>query len=280
LVSGASSGIGKALVDVLVDRGETVIATVRKDSDRQLLNGRRPSVVVVQVDLTDPSAAVEAVVRAAIAQIGGLDVLVNNAGYGLVGAVEESSEVEARHQLETNFWGPWKLIRAALPALRASDCARVLNISSMAGFTGVPAMALYNASKFALEGLSHALRLELADHAIGVTIVEPGAFRTAWAGGGLRTSATALPEYEGSTAAKMRRRVPSMDGRQAGDPVRAAQALVALAEAPDPPVRIPLGSDAVSALRGHLRATAAAVDVWEELAISTDFPTDDVLGAG
>ena len=272
LVSGASSGLGRALAELLVERGERVIGTVRSDADRVRLESLGPLARALALDVTDPAAEVEQAVRAAIAAAGGLDVLVNNAGYGLVGAVEESSEEEARHQLETNFWGAWKLTRAALPALRNSGRGRILNISSVAGFRGIPAMGLYSASKFALEGLSHALRLEVAAFGIAVTIVEPGGFRTDWAGSGLRTSGLALPDYAGSVTEAMRSGVPSSDGTQPGDPGRAAQALVALADAPKPPLRIPLGTDAAAMLRSQLRATTAELDEWAALAESTDFP--------
>ena len=271
LVSGASSGLGRALAELLVERGERVIGTVRSDADRDRLESLGPLARALALDVTDPAPAVEQAVRAAIAAAGGLDVLVNNAGYGLVGAVEESSEEEARHQLETNFWGAWKLTRAALPALRTSGRGRILNISSVAGFRGIPAMGLYSASKFALEGLSHALRLEVAAFGIAVTIVEPGGFRTDWAGSGLRTSGLALPDYAGSVTEAMRSGVPSSDGTQPGDPRRAAQALVALADAPKPPLRIPLGTDAAAMLRSQLRATTAELDEWAALAASTDF---------
>lgn len=271
LVSGASSGLGWELAQLLVDRGDIVVGTVRKDSDAQRLLALGSSAHVVQVDLTDPTEKVVAAVRATLDRIGGLDVLVNNAGYGLVGAIEESSEEEARHQMETNFWGPWKLVRAALPALRQSSNARIINVSSTAGFYGVAAMGIYNASKFALEGMSHALRLELAGHGIAVTIVEPGAFRTDWAGGGLRFSEMSLPEYSASAAGKVRGGISHLDGRQAGDPRRAAEALVALAEAGDPPLRLPLGADAVSAMRKHLSRTSDELDAWSAVAESTCF---------
>lgn len=271
LVSGASSGIGRALVELLAERGDVVLGTVRRDTDRQRLEELGPHVQAVSIDLNEPSAVVETAVRDAIASVGGLDVLVNNAGYGLVGAIEETSEEEARHQMETNFWGAWKLVRAALPTLRASRQARILNVSSTAGFQGVPAMGIYNASKFALEGMSHALRLELAEHAIAVTIVEPGAFRTDWAGGGLRVSANALPEYAGSTAERMRTGVSSLDGRQAGDPRLAAAAMITIVETENPPLRLQLGPDAVATMRKHLSRTGADLDTWAALGEETVF---------
>lgn len=271
LVSGASSGLGWELAQLLVERGEVVIGTVRKDSDAQRLRALGPSAHVVQVDLTEPTEKVVAAVRAAIDEVGGLDVLINNAGYGLVGAIEESSEDEARHQMETNFWGPWKLVRAALPALRESNDARIINVSSTAGFHGVAAMGIYNASKFALEGMSHALGLELAEHGIGVTIVEPGAFRTDWAGGGLKFSESKLSEYTDSAAGMVRGGISHLDGRQSGDPRRGAAALIELARAAEPPLRLPLGADAVKTMRKHLSRTTRELDAWSDLSESTNF---------
>ena len=271
LVSGVSSGLGWELAQLLVERGEIVIGTVRNDSDAQRLLGLGPCAHVVQIDLTEPAEKVVAAVRARLDEVGGLDVLVNNAGYGLVGAIEESSEEEARHQMETNFWGPWKLVRAALPALRKSRNARIVNVSSTAGFHGVAAMGIYNASKFALEGMSHALSLELADHGIGVTIVEPGAFRTDWAGGGLRFSESQLSEYADSAASTVRGGISHLDGRQSGDPRRAAEALVQLSEATEPPLRLPLGGDAVATMRKHLSRTTRELDAWSAVAESTSF---------
>ncbi|QTI70916.1 SDR family NAD(P)-dependent oxidoreductase [Gordonia polyisoprenivorans] len=271
LVSGVSSGLGWELAQTLVEQGHVVIGTVRKDADADRLRTLGPNVHVVQIDLVEPENKVATAVRAAIDEVGGLDVLVNNAGYGLVGAIEESSEDEARHQMETNFWGPWKLIRAALPALRHSDDARILNVSSTAGFHGVPAMGIYNASKFALEGISAALNLELADHGIHVTIVEPGAFRTDWAGGGLKFSESQLSEYADSAAGKMRGGISHLDGRQDGDPRRGAQALVELASADKPPLRFPLGADAVLAWRKHLARTGRELDAWADRSERTSF---------
>lgn len=271
LVSGASSGLGWELARLLVERGEIAIGTVRKDHDAERLLALGPTAHAVRIDLTEPTENVVAAVRATLDQVGGLDVLVNNAGYGLVGAIEESSEEEARHQMETNFWGPWKLVRAALPALRMSSDPRIINVSSTAGFHGVAGMGIYNASKFALEGMSHALSLELADHGIGVTIVEPGAFRTDWAGGGLRFSETELSEYAGSIAASTRGGISHLDGHQVGDPRRAAEALLRLSEATEPPLRLPLGGDAVSTMRKHIERTTRELDAWTAVAQSTSF---------
>jgi NAD(P)-dependent dehydrogenase (short-subunit alcohol dehydrogenase family) len=275
LISGVSSGIGSALAEQVARRGDTVIGTVRKHSDGARLVALGAAVRPVMVDLTDPSHRIGTEVRRAIEWAGGLDVLVNNAGYGLVGAVEELSEDESRHQMETNFWGAWKLIRAALPALRACGDARIINVSSIAGFLGTPGLGMYNASKFALEGLSEALALELAQFGVHVTVAEPGAFRTKWAGAGLSMGAQELHEYAELTGT-IRSRLAALSGQQAGDPERAAAAIVALVDAPSPPKRIPLGPDAVKALQGKVKATLAEVETWMNLATSTNLVDDPV----
>lgn len=274
LISGVSSGLGRALLEKLAADGEQVIGTVRKTADRDRLAEFGSNVIPVQIDLTDSADNVTAVVQQAIEQLGGLDILVNCAGYGLIGAVEETTEDEARHQLETNFWGPWKLTRAALPFLRASSAAHIVNVSSIAGFSGAPAMGLYDASKFALEGMSEALRLELEPLGVRVTIVEPGGFRTNWAGPGLVMSENEIPEYAPSTE-WIRKRLPSQSGSQPGDPERAAVAIATLIDSPKPPLRLPLGSDASKALRAKSTSILSELDEWSAVSASTDFPAEE-----
>lgn len=274
LVTGVSSGIGRALAELLIKRGDIVIGTVRKDADRDRFTALGPQARPLVLDVANPTQSVVQAVQTAVDAVGGLDVLVNNAGYGLVGAVEESTEEEARHQMETNFWGPWKLIRATLPALRASNDARIINISSRAGFEGVPGMSLYNASKFALSGLSHSLRLELATVGVKVTTVEPGGFRTEWAGAGIRSSAARIDAYASATD-RLRSGLAASDGKQPGDPRRAAEALVELATHPSPPLRLQLGTDAVRALKRSIEKSQADLSTWHEVSVSTDFPNGE-----
>ncbi|WP_433472324.1 oxidoreductase [Spirillospora sp. CA-142024] len=270
MISGVSSGLGRALAETVLERGGTVVGTLRDQGQvagfERLAPGRAFAVLL---DATDPAEILAERAADAVRLAGHIDVLVNNAGYGLLGAVEEVSEDEIRHQMDTNFTGPLRLVRALLPHFRERRQGHVVNVSSIAGFTGQPGLGVYNASKFALEGLSEALRLELGPFGIGVTIVEPGAFRTRWAGPGLRRAERRLPEYELVTA--VRGSLDRLDGVQQGDPRRAAAAIIRAVEAPEPPGRLPLGADAVKAVRGKLAAVASELDDWEEAAASTAF---------
>ncbi|MFV2177724.1 oxidoreductase [Actinomadura sp. LOL_016] len=270
MITGVSGGLGRALAETVLDRGGTVVGTLRNKeqaAEFELLSSGRAFAVVL--DATDPADVLAERVDEAVRIAGHLDVLVNNAGYGLLGAVEEVSEEEAGHQMGTNFYGPLRLIRAVLPHFRERGRGHVVNVSSIAGFTGQPGLGLYNASKFALEGLSEALRHELAPFGVRVTIVEPGAFRTRWAGAGLKRAARSITEYEVVTA--IAGGLERLDGAQPGDPRRAAEAIVRAVEADDPPGRLPLGHDAVRAIRGKLADVERELGAWEELAGSTSF---------
>ncbi|MGE3328441.1 MAG: oxidoreductase [Acidimicrobiia bacterium] len=271
IITGTSTGFGRSLAIAALERGDVVAGTVRKQSDAESFEALAPGrAFAVVVDMNDSPRAVTTAVDAAAARLGGLDVVVNNAGYGLVGAVEELSEQEARDQIETNFWGPWKVSRAALPHLKAAGGGRILNVSSLAGFTGVPGMALYNASKYALEGMSEGFRAEVKHLGIWVTIVEPGSFRTEWAGPSIKAAAASLPDYAKSSG-RLRNFMPKLTGTQDGDPARAAAAMIAIVECDNPPVRLLLGDDAVDAMRVKLASTAAETDAWESLSRSTSY---------
>ena len=271
MITGVSSGLGRALAEAVLEGGGVVVGSFRDKEQaagfERFAPGRAHAVLL---DATDRPEVLAERVTEAVRLAGHLDVLVNNAGYGLLGAVEEVSEEEIRHQLDTNFHGPLSLIRAVLPHFRERGGGHVVNVSSIAGFTGQPGLGVYNASKFALEGLSEGLRLELKPFGIGVTIVEPGSFRTRWAGPGLRRAERCLPEYELVTA--IRGRLEQVDGRQQGDPRRAAAAIIEAVEAAEPPGRLPLGADAVRAVRGKLAAVDREVAAWESVSASTAFP--------
>ena len=273
MITGVSSGLGRALAEAVLDRGGVVVGTLRDKGQaadfERLAPGRAFAVLL---DATDPPDVLAERAAEAVRLAGHLDVLVNNAGYGLLGAVEEVGEEEARHQMDTNFHGPLWLIRALIPHFRERGGGRIVNVSSISGFTGQPGLGLYNASKFALEGLSEALRRELEPFGIGVTIVEPGAFRTRWAGSGLRQSERVIPEYELLTA--LRDNLERLDGTQRGDPRRAAAAIIRAVESPEPPSRLPLGADALKSVRSKLERVALELDAWEETAVSTAFDSD------
>ena len=271
LVTGVSSGLGRALAEEVLARGETVVGTVRSGADLDRFEALAPGRAVgVELDVTD-RAAIRRVVPAVLEAQGGVDVLVNNAGYALSGAFEEVSDDEFAHQMDTNFTGAAWVIAAALPALRRGGGGRVINISSQSGLIGYAGLSVYSASKFALEGLSESLRAELAPFGVKVTIVQPGGFRTDWAGRSLVYAANGKPEYE-TLDGRARTTYNRMHGHQPGDPALAAKALVELADLDDPPLRLVLGGGAVAAIRGRLAERIDEVDRWAQLSRSADGP--------
>jgi NAD(P)-dependent dehydrogenase (short-subunit alcohol dehydrogenase family) len=268
LITGVSSGFGRALAEAVVARGETVIGTLRRPDQLAAFESLAPGrTLACRLDLTD-HARVTAMVHQAIARAGGVDVVVNNAGYGLVGAVEEVSDAEARHQMETNFFGALAVTQAALPYMRRQRHGHIVNISSLAGIVGTQGMAMYSASKFALEGFSEALAAEVKPLGIKVTIVEPGGFRTSWASAhALARAARVIDEYA-PTAGVMRANLDRFDGHQPGDPAKAAAAIIAAVDAPNPPLRLALGPDAVQRIRAKLDTMSRELAMWE--AVSKD----------
>jgi len=269
-ITGVSSGFGRALAEAVLARGDRVIGTVRQAPQvvefMTLATGRSFG---VRLDMTD-SAAVTREISGAIERAGGIDVLVNNAGYGMTGAVEEVSQDEARHMMETNFFGTLAAIQAALPFMRAQGHGHILNFSSLAGIQGIPGMALYNASKFAVEGLSEGLAAELKGMGIKVTIVAPGSFRTAFAGRSVVRAGREIAAYAG-TAGQVRHGIAHIDGTQAGDPAKAAQVLIDLVDAPKPPLRLALGADSVATVRHKLHKLETELTAWEAVSNSTAF---------
>jgi NAD(P)-dependent dehydrogenase (short-subunit alcohol dehydrogenase family) len=235
------------LAELALAEGDGVFGTVRaataKDEFESLAPGRSFADVL---DVNDTDEAVATVVHAAVSRMGHLDVVVNNAGYGLAGAVEEISDREARDQMETNFFGPLKVLRASLPHMRSRKTGHVVNISSGSGFRGNFGLGLYNASKFALEGLSEALWAELKPFGIRVTIVEPGATRTRWSGSSLRAAGESIVEYQ--LPAQMREALSGMDGAQPGDPNVVSRAIFEAVTGSDAGLRIMLGVDCMTAV--------------------------------
>ncbi|MET8850755.1 SDR family NAD(P)-dependent oxidoreductase [Amycolatopsis sp. NPDC004625] len=267
-ITGASRGFGRLLTEAALAAGDQVVAATRAGpgpDDRE--DAAR---LDVRLDVTDPAQA-EAAVAAAIARFGRIDVLVNNAGYGLFGAVEEASDAEVRALFDTNVFGVLNVTRAALPALRARRSGRILTISSSAGFASGAGRGLYSASKFAVEGLSEALRQELAPHGIHVTIVEPGSFRTGFLGTtSRRRTAVTEPAYA-ATVGTLHTAITRGDGRQPGDPAQAVAAIRTVAAAAEPPLRVQLGEDCVRLVEGKLAQVAGELHRWRALASSTGF---------
>lgn len=271
LVTGASQGLGKALVAEVLSRGEAVVATVRDaESVRDLLDCYPELLTVVAADLRDPGA-VEQIADAAALRFGSPDVLVNNAGRGIVGAAEEVSLAQLRELMELNFFAAAGLTRAVLPGMRERGGGTIIQLSSQGGRLSFPGVGAYSASKFALEGWSEALAGEVAPFGVRVMLVEPSRFRTGFNTSHSLGMAKALDVYEqvlGAIRADMR----NADGIQEGDPARAAVILADLAHADDVPLRLPLGAEAVERITAAYEQGLAGVAAWAQVARSADYP--------
>lgn len=268
-VTGSSAGLGRALVTELLARGDTVAATAR--DPRALAGLRSPSGKApwtARLDVTEPER-VRKVVDDAFAALGRIDVAVSNAGYGLFGAAEETTEDQVECQIRTNLTGPIHLARALLPHLRTQRHGRIVQISSVGGQCTLPGMAVYHASKWGVEGFFEALAAEVKDFGIGVTIVEPGAVRTDF-GGRSKTLTAPLPAYRRSPAGVVRRAVETGSMRCPGDLAKMAIAIADAATRPVAPLRLALGSDAYRQIRDGLTARLADLEEQRELAASTD----------
>lgn len=270
-ITGCSTGFGRALARYTLDRGYRVVVTARNPADvEDLATGNPERALVLALDVTKP-AEVAASVEAAEAKFGRVDVLVNNAGVGYFGAVEESDDTEVRRMFEINFWGLANMTRAALPGMRARRAGHIVNISSMGGVRGAPAVGYYNATKFALEGLSEALAQETAPLGVKVLIVEPSGFRTDWAGRSANETQHRIADYD-ATAGERNRMIRGYSGKQPGDPVRAAAAIVQAVEAPDAPLRLMLGKAALAAGRAKVKSLSVDFKSWAAVTEGADFP--------
>jgi len=266
-ITGTSSGFGRAFAEYALARGYNVVATARDPSRLRELVDKFPNrVLALELDVTRSDQA-DAAVAAAVARFGAIDVLINNAGYAIVGAVEETPMTELRAQMETNFFGAVAVTQAALPQLRKQRAGAIVNISSMGGQMSFAGYGAYSASKFALEGISEALALELAPLGVKVLIVEPGAFRTELVGAALR-SMPANPAYAESVG-PTRAMTQAMHASQQGDPLKAAAAIEATLGAETTPLRLQLGADAVGAIRGHAEKLLQDLSAWESIASDT-----------
>jgi NAD(P)-dependent dehydrogenase (short-subunit alcohol dehydrogenase family) len=264
LISGCSAGFGRALAEAALERGDRVVATARRPETIADLAGER--VLLAPLDVTR-AEEIEGAVDAAIRRFGRIDVLVNNAGYGLVGAVEELPPDELRELFDTMFLGAVALIRAVLPHMRAQRSGAIVQMSSQGGQFSGPGFGAYCSAKFALEGVSEALAAEVAPLGIRTLIVEPGVFRTEFFGPRLRWA----PEIEdyAATVGPVRANMASLDGTQPGDPRKAAAAIIAALEAPDPPLRLALGADAVDNIRAAHGRRRADLEAWETVSRGT-----------
>ena len=265
-ITGASSGLGAALAAAVLERGDSVVATFRQAGQAEAFSQRAPQRALgVVLDVTD-AAAIPAAVQQATARFGRIDVLVNNAGYGTIGALEEFSMDEIRAQFETNFFGMAALTREVLPLLRAQGSGHIVQLSSVSGFRAMPGFGLYNASKFALEGYSEALAQEVAPFGIRVTIVEPGPFRTEFLAGSMKEASTRIEAYRNSPVANMYEYKDRVSGQQEGDPEKAAQIICDYVASGNKHLRLPLGKAAIAGMRAKLRSVQEDVDANEGLA--------------
>ena len=273
-ITGASSGFGHAFAEHALARGYNIVATARQISALEGLTAAAPGrVLPLALDVTHAGDA-EAAVNAAVARFGRIDVLINNAGYGVVGAFEETSDSELRAIMETNFFGAMNVTRAALPTLRTQRSGAIVNISSLGGQLSFAGFSAYSATKFAIEGISEALAQEMGPFGVKVLIVEPGQFRTNLAGPGMRHM-PAMDVYR-DVVGGTREFANSMHGTQSGDPRKAAAALEAALDAPDTPLRLQLGADAVDAIRDHSEKLLRDLTAWEGLARDTAFDASNV----
>ena len=268
-VTGCSTGFGREIVQAVLRRGWRVVATARKTASLSDFLSL-PNVMTAELDVTAPAQITEVVAKAE-ARFGHIDVLVNNAGYGYLSAVEEGEDAEVRAMFETNVFGLANMTKAVLPGMRARRHGVVVNISSMGGVVGFPGIGYYNATKFAVEGLSEALAKESAPLGIKVIIVEPGPFRTDWAGRSLKTPKIAIDDYA-ETAGARRAAVNAYSGTQPGDPARGAEAIITAVEAPNPPLHLVLGRPAFDTISAKLAAFSAEMEAWKAVTLGADYP--------
>ena len=269
LITGCSTGIGRALAERLLAKGERVFATARNPEQLRDLVVGHDNAHALKLDV-DVAADIKAAV-AAVERAGRLDVLVNNAGYGYLTAIEEADEQGYRAQFETNMFGLIAMTKAVLPAMRERGSGHIINVASVGGFIGNPGSGFYAATKFGVVGFSESLSKEVGPLGVKVTVIEPGPFRTDWAGRSLQTSAHPIAAYEQTVHARLKQLV-AVNGRQVGDPKRAAEAIITVVDSAEPPLNLVLGAPGLKLAREKLMALAAEFDKWEALTLSADYP--------
>lgn len=267
-ITGSSRGLGRQLTEAVLAKGDRAVATARKTEQLDALVAQYPGQVYpVTMDVTDEVQIAQAV-TAAIDRFGRIDVVVNNAGFGIIGAAESFTTAQITSQIETNLYGPIYVTRAVLPQLRKQGSGHILQISSLGGRVGGPGLSVYQSAKFGLVGFSEAVSKEIAPLGIKLTIVEPGGFRTDWAGDSM-TYAPLLPDYESTVGARMKL-FQSPGFQLIGDPAKAAQAMIAVTEHPEPPLHLVLGSEAVDILKRAEAVKQAEFEKWLPVSLSTD----------
>jgi NAD(P)-dependent dehydrogenase (short-subunit alcohol dehydrogenase family) len=270
-ITGCSTGFGRDLARLVLDRGWNAVVTARGvDRVADLVEGVEDRALALDLDVNDPSQ-IAAAVDAAVAKFGRIDVLVNNAGYGYQATVEEGQDAEIRAQFDTNVFGLFALTRAVLPVMRGQGSGNIVNFTSVAGLIGFPGSGYYAASKHAVEGWSDALLAEVGPLGIGVTCVEPGPFRTDWAGRSLRQTPSTISAYADTAAARMAG-TKDVSGNQAGDPVRAGEAIIAAVQQTTPPRHLVLGKFGYDAVTAKLKERLDAITAARDVSLGADFP--------
>ncbi len=271
LITGCSTGFGRELAGYIIALDYRVAVTARKINDvSEIVAGHEDKAIALALDVTKPEQIKEAV-KKTMDKFGRIDVLVNNAGIGYFGAIEESEDGEVRKMFEINFFGLVNMTREVLPIMRKQRSGIIVNIASIGGLVGFPGVGFYNASKFAVDGLSESLSKETAPLGIKVIIVAPSGFRTDWAGRSAKDSPVVIEDYSG-TAGANKSTIRGYSGSQAGDPARAAKAIVKAVESPDPPLRLLLGKAALKNARSKLDLLKKDIEGWAETSASADFP--------
>jgi NAD(P)-dependent dehydrogenase (short-subunit alcohol dehydrogenase family) len=268
-ITGASRGFGLLIAKLALERGDNVVATARKPESILNALGAQEKLLALPVDVTNEQDAISAAEQA-VARFGRIDVLVNNAGYGLLGAVEESSAEEVRRLFDTNVFGLLNVTRAVLPVMRRQRSGHVINFSSIGGYSAYRGWGVYGSTKFAVEGITEAMSQELAPLGIHATVVEPGFFRTDFLdASSLVSTATEIEDYA-DTVGAMRKFAAAANHQQPGDPVMLAIAMMVLADSPNPPLRLPLGSDTIQRLREKNQTVEREMEQWMSVSLSTD----------
>ncbi len=278
LITGVSTGFGRAIADAALAAGDRVVGTLRSEQQRAafsaLMPGRSYGVLIDVTDDDKIKPTVDRIER----EVGPIDVLVNNAGYGHEGVIEESSLADLRRQFEVNVFGAVAVIQAVLPYMRQRRSGHIINVTSMGGIITLPGLGVYHGSKFALEGISEALGKEVKTFGIRVTAVEPGSFRTDWAGRSMNRVSRTISDYD-DLMNPIRERRLQMSGNQIGDPSKLGAAVVQLALGDNPPAHLLLGSDAYKLVGQKLLDLQAEYEAWKEVTLSTDFPPDATTAA-
>lgn len=273
-ITGCSTGFGRELAKQLLENGYRVVVTARNtDKVQDLVQINKDNALALSIDVTNNEQVTEAVNKAED-YFGRIDVLVNNAGFGYFGSIEESEESEVRAMFEANFWGLSAMTRAVLPKMRERRSGTIVNISSIGGFVGNPGVGYYNATKFAVNGFSEALKKEVAPLGIKVLLVQPSGFRTDWAGRSANDAPSTIRDYD-ETAGANKETIRGYSGNQPGDPVRAVKAIIQAVESENPPFNLLLGRAALRGARAKLESLQSDFDAWTEVTEGADFPLEE-----